>query len=189
MNIANPIHTFKFVQGNADLSGGEFTVDVHPHPFHWLHFKNSFGYVLAVQQNATDSTKYLPFTPAPKFSFELKAEKNKAGQLFRNVYVMVGVDSYFKQDKIYSAFDTETETPAYTLIHTGMGTEVASKGKILFSLYISVNNLTDVAYQNHLSRLKYGAENYATGRKGVYNMGRNISVKLIVPVGLKKPKE
>jgi len=43
-------------------------------------------------------------------------------------------------------------------------------------------NLTDVAYQNHLSRLKYTDENMATGRMGVFNMGRNFSLKLNLPL-------
>jgi iron complex outermembrane receptor protein len=46
-------------------------------------------------------------------------------------------------------------------------------------------NLGDVAYQNHLSRLKYAAENLATGRVGVYNMGRNFSIKLNIPFSKK----
>jgi iron complex outermembrane receptor protein len=62
-----------------------------------------------------------------------------------------------------------------------MGGDFINKGKILFSLYLAVNNLTDVAYQNHLSRLKYTSENLVTGRTGIYNMGRNMSVKLNIP--------
>lgn len=188
-DMNDPAPTFQFTQGNANLSGGEISIDIHPHPLDWLHIENSFSYVQAVQENATDSTKYLPFTPAPKFSSELKAEKEKLGKIFRNAYIMAGADIYLKQDKIYSAYGTETETPAYTLINFGIGAEVTSKEKTLFSLYISANNLTDVDYQSHLSRLKYGAENYGTGRTGVFNMGRNISFKLLVPFGLKKAKE
>ena len=47
---------------------------------------------------------------------------------------------------------------------------------------INAQNITDVAYQNHLSRLKYLDENPLTGRMGVYNMGRNFSVKVNVPL-------
>ena len=39
--------------------------------------------------------------------------------------------------------------------------------------------------QSELSRLKYTAVNYATGRTGVYNMGRTVSVKLVVPLSFK----
>lgn len=44
------------------------------------------------------------------------------------------------------------------------------------------NNLTDKAYQNHLSRLKYTDINPVTGRQGVYNMGRNFGIKLLIPL-------
>jgi len=32
------------------------------------------------------------------------------------------------------------------------------------------------------------AENPVTGRVGVFNMGRNISVKLVIPFTIRKPK-
>jgi iron complex outermembrane receptor protein len=69
-----------------------------------------------------------------------------------------------------------------------MGTKVITKkGNDLFSIYFSVNNVFDKAYQNHLSRLKYAAENEVTGRRGVFGMGRNFSLKIIVPLVIKKP--
>ena len=46
------------------------------------------------------------------------------------------------------------------------------------------NNLLDRAYQSHLSRLKYLDPNPVTGRQGVYNMGRNVTFKLVVPLEL-----
>lgn len=46
-----------------------------------------------------------------------------------------------------------------------------------------VDNLTDVCYQDHLSRLKYADLNVASGRRGVFNMGRNFVLKLAVPIG------
>ncbi len=174
--------TFKFVSGNASLSGGEISVDIHPHPLDWLHFENSFSYVQSTQKGEPDSLKYLPFTPAPKFTSELKASAKKVGKNLANSYVKIGVDKYFAQNKFYAAYGTETATPGYTLLDVGLGSDIVSKGKTLFSLYISAGNLADVAYQSHLSRLKYESVNNANGRTGVYNMGRNISFKLLVPI-------
>ena len=51
--------------------------------------------------------------------------------------------------------------------------------KDFMNIYISAENLADVAYQSHLSRLKYAPQNPLTGRNGVYNMGRNLSLKVI----------
>ena len=85
---------------------------------------------------------------------------------------------------MHTANDTETATPSYTLLNAAAGTDVLRHGKTLFTVCLTVNNLLNRAYQNHLSRLKYADVNNATGRRGVFNMGRNIGVKVIVPIVL-----
>lgn len=177
--------TYKYTSGDAHLYGGELSIDVHPAPIDWLHFENGFSWVRAVQADQPDSTRNLPFTPAPKLTSELKANVKKIGKNLVNGFFMIGVDNYFRQDHFYSAYGTETATPGYTLLNVGLGADFVSNNRTLFSLFINANNLTDVAYQNHLSRLKYEAVNNVTGRMGVYNMGRNVSVKLVVPIQVK----
>lgn len=184
-SITEGHNTFKFVAGNAHLFGGEVRIDIHPHPFDWIHFENAFSYVQAVQRNQPDSSKYLPYTPGPKLQTGLKVDIKKVSSFLRNAYVKFDVENYFVQNKYYAAFGTETRTPGYTLLNLGFGTDFGRRQKTFCSLYISANNLADVSYQSHLSRLKYESENYATGRTGVYNMGRNISFKLIVPVDIR----
>ena len=178
--------TFEFVQGNAVLSGGEITIDIHPHPIHWLHIENSFSYVQSIQKGRPDSLKYLPFTPAPKLISEIKTDIKKIGSILTNAYFKLEIENYFQQNKFYSAYGTETATPGYTLVNIGMGGDFVRKERTLFSIYISANNIMDRAYQNHLSRLKYTDMNNATSRAGVYNMGRNISFKLLIPMNFKK---
>ncbi|MDQ3110921.1 MAG: TonB-dependent receptor [Bacteroidota bacterium] len=185
-SIIDGMPVFKFISGHAQLFGGEATIDFHPHPLDFLHFENSFGFVIARQLNAADSTKYLPFTPAPVFRSELRANMSKQWKFLRNGYVKIEAENFFAQERIYSAMETETVTPGYFLLNAGAGTEIIRNGRIFCSLNFSVNNIADVAYQNHLSRLKYSGPNYATGRNGVYNMGRNFSVKLNIPLYLKK---
>jgi iron complex outermembrane receptor protein len=179
---------FQYSSGNANLSGGELSIDIHPHPLDWLHIENSFSYVLATQNNQPDSTRYLPFTPGPKLSSLVKATAKKLGKVLANAYVGVGVDVFFRQDKFYAAFGTETATPGYTLLNCSIGSDFVIRHKTRFSLYISANNLTDVAYQSHLSRLKYAAVNEVTGRTGVFNMGRNISFRLLLPLDFTRKK-
>ena len=177
----DPVPAFKFTQGNAQLFGGEIFLDFHPHPFDWLHVENSFSYVRATQNNRPENEKFLPFIPAPKYRGEIKTNFEKVNNTFSDFYAKFSVDHYFKQNNIYSAFDTETATPAYTLLSVGIGADIKAFGKKdFFNVFISGENLTDVAYQNHLSRLKYAPENPATGRIGVFNMGRNFSVKLMM---------
>ena len=61
---------------------------------------------------------------------------------------------------------------------------VNDNGKKVAEFYFTADNLLDKAYQNHLSRLKYADENAVTGRRGVYNMGRNITFKVVIPITL-----
>jgi iron complex outermembrane recepter protein len=180
-DLTDPALAFKFAQGNAQLFGGELLMDCHPHPLHWLHIENAFSFVQARQQRQTDSTKYLPFIPAAKYRGELKAKFKTINKSLSNGYIKCTIDHYFAQNHVYSAYNTETTTPAYTLLSAGFGFAVqAFKRKDFMQFYVSAENLTNVAYQNHLSRLKYAPQNEATGRTGVFNMGRNVSVKMIV---------
>lgn len=176
----DPLAAFKFNQGNATLLGGEIYIDVHPHPWDWLHIENSFSYVQATQKNQPDSTKYLPAIPAARYRGVVKAQFKNWGRSLSNVYVKFGVDYFFAQNKYFAAYQTETATPGYTLLSAGVGGNVKALGRSDFmSIYLSAENLANVGYQSHLSRLKYAPENPLTGRNGVFNMGRNISLKVI----------
>lgn len=179
-----PGPAFKYVQGNSVLSGGEVVLNVHPQNLTWLNFDNSFSFVNAVQSNRPDSLKYLPFTPPTKYRTELKFILDKSNTL-KNAYIKVGLDYYFEQNKVFYAYGNETVTPGYLLLNAGIGANVCHKGNTLFSFYIYGANLGDVAYQSNMSRLKYTQQNNVTGRVGVYNMGRNISFKIVVPIGFK----
>jgi iron complex outermembrane receptor protein len=198
--------TYAYTQGDARLLGFEAGVDFHP--IHSVHFSNTFSYVDAQLTSystpLTSDIKYLPFTPAPKWTSELKWElfhhthstvsshamheyrhaHPKNGITLNNLYIAAGLDYYLKQTHIYGADDTETPTPGYALLSLSAGTDIQVKGKKIAELYVSADNLLNKAYQNHLSRLKYADMNVVTGRRGVYNMGRNITFKVVVPIAL-----
>ena len=189
--------TYAYTQGDARLLGFEAGIDFHP--VHSIHFSNSFSYVDARLMHASADTKYLPFTPAPHWASELKWElfhhshttvnhhhtsDTAHRSLFNNLYVAAGLDCYLKQTHIYSADDTETKTPGYALLSLSAGSDIQVKGRKVAELYITADNLLDKAYQNHLSRLKYADVNVATGRRGIFNMGRNITFKIVVPLFL-----
>ncbi|MEJ7767650.1 MAG: TonB-dependent receptor, partial [Chitinophagaceae bacterium] len=173
---------FRFDQENAKLYGAEFNLDIHPHPLDWLHIENTFSYVRGVMSQPQDGSKNLPFIPSPRLLTDLRGDFFKKGKRIRNAYVNFELDNTLSQNHPFTGYDTETRTPGYTLLNAGMGTEFVIKSKTLFSIYIAANNMADVSYQNHLSRLKYAANNTATGRMGVYNMGRSFSVKINIPL-------
>lgn len=177
---------FSNTQGNAAMRGGEFALDFHPHPLDWIHLETSFSYVQGKIKNQPDSLKYLPYIPAPKWQTAIQFNIKLNKRFLANNFIKFETEYHFKQDKIFSAYDTETETPAYLLLNLGLGTNFVKQGQTIALIYFMVNNLTDVGYQDHLSRLKYAPENYANGKTGIYNMGRNLSFKLIVPFGTVK---
>ncbi len=179
------ITAFQFRQSGASLAGFEMNVDLHPHPLDWLHFENSFSLVMAQFNNAIDGSNRLPFIPSPRLQSELRTDFKKAGKGLGNLYFKLEMDNVSRQNRIFTGYNTETVTDGYTLFNVGAGTDVLHKGKTLFSLHVGLNNISDVAYQNHLSRLKYTDTNNATGRTGVFNMGRNFSLKLNVPIGFR----
>jgi iron complex outermembrane receptor protein len=178
--------TFRYEQGAANLYGGEASLDLHPHPLDWLHLETAFSMVRAVQQNQPEESKYLPFIPADRLQTELRIQSKQDKGRLSHVYAFVQVERTFRQNRFFAAFDTETATPGYTLTNAGFGGNLTNdKGRTWASLFVTGSNLFDVGYQSHLSRLKYADFNAANGRMGVFNMGRNVSVKLVVPLQLK----
>jgi len=172
---------YQFDQKNANLYGFEAEIDLHPHPFDWLHFENTFSYVKGNFQTAIEGSRNLPMIPAARWTSELRADLARKDKTIRGLYLRVGITMTLPQDEAFTAYDTEFATSGYTLLNAGIGFDVHSKKKQLFSLHVAGNNLSDVAYIDHLSRLKYAAMNEATQRRGVYNVGRNISMKLTIP--------
>lgn len=179
------LQVFRFSQQTAFLYGGELHVDVHPHPLDWLHFENTFTYVRAQFTQAIDGSINVPFIPAARYISELRSNFLSKGKSWKNVYAMITADYTFRQNRPFTGFDTETPTSDYLLFNAGIGTDVAHHGKTIFTIALAGNNLGNIAYQNHLNRLKYLDVNNVTGRQGVYEMGRNFSIKVNVPLDFK----
>ena len=171
--------TFTYTQGDALLKGFEASVDFHP--IHQLHFGNSFSLVDARQLHQPEESRYLPMTPAPRWNSDLKYEITHKGRTFNNAYVAVGLDCFLAQDHYYKAYDTETRTPSYTIFNASAGTDINIRGRKWVEIYLTAQNIFNRAYQNHLSRLKYTDDNPLTGHQGVYNPGRNIALRVVIP--------
>ena len=176
-------NTYEYTQGDARLLGFEVGVDVHP--IHRLHFGNTFSYVNARQLNQPEETRHLPFTPAPRWTSEMKYELTHHGKVLNNAYVALGLECYLRQNHYYKADQTETATPSYTLLNLSAGSDLIIGKKKVAEMYLTAENLFNRAYQSHLSRLKYTDINNATGRMGVYNMGRNVVMKVVVPIEIR----
>ncbi|HTE01794.1 MAG TPA: TonB-dependent receptor [Mucilaginibacter sp.] len=182
-------NTFTYVQSKARINGGEVNVDLHPVP--WLHFENAlsltYGTNLGNGGPVPDSLKYLPFIPPLHTHSELRGNFSKGFSNLRNVYAYVGFDHYSAQNKFFSAYGTETYTAGYNLLSAGIGGNLVNKaGNTVLKLFIEGTNLANVNYQSNMSRLKYfDNPTVPPGvQPGIFNMGRNISVKIVVPFDL-----
>ena len=179
--------TFKFQSSRANLFGGELNIDLHPYKS--VHFENSLSVVYGNNKgvkgkSVADSEKYLPFIPPLHGTSELRYDFEIKSARIKHAFVKAQMEYYANQDQIFAAYSTETRTPGYTLFNAGVGGSITDKaGKTICSIYMMGNNLFDVAYQDHLSRLKY-FEPYPSDARGhgIYNMGRNISFKLDFPL-------
>ena len=180
---SDALYAFAFRQKDAHLYGAEFNIDFHPHPLDWLHVENSVSLIRGQFKEALDGSKNLPGIPSARWLSEIRIELFKKSKAIKNSFINLQLDNVFAQQHPFVGYNTETSTPAYTLLNVGYSTQIQHRNKTLFSVSLVGQNITDVAYQHHLNRLKYGPVNEATGRMGVFNMGRNFSFKVNIPIG------
>ncbi|HVW13471.1 MAG TPA: TonB-dependent receptor [Mucilaginibacter sp.] len=189
-----PLYTvFTYTQTRARINGGEFNLDLHP--VKWLHFENSlaltYGTNLGNGGPVPDSLKYLPFIPPLHTHSELRGTFAKGFGSFRNVYVYAGFDHYNAQDRFFAAYGTETYTAGYNLLSAGVGGNIVNaQGNTVLKIFIEGTNLANTNYQSNMSRLKYFDNRVVPPgtQPGIFNMGRNISFKVVVPFDL-SPKQ
>jgi len=189
---------YKYTQGKAKLYGGEITLNLHPATVPWVEFSSTLSVVKGGVTNAPDSTKYLPFVPPTRITAEFKFPIKKLGNSIANAYLKAGVLSCFQQKDVYQQYAiynglntaltpyeyaaSTSATKGYALFNFGAGGDIMSKGKAVCKLYLICNNLFNNGYIDYLSRFKYYPVNFATKRVGVFNMGRNISIKVLIPL-------
>ena len=157
---------FRYMQTNATLYGMEAGIHIHPKHMDWLHAETTFSSVKGIQQNGD----YLPFIPANKFTVELKFEKEKLA-FMQNAYFEINTLTAFDQN--IPAPDEES-TPGYSLVDIGLGGSLKINNQHV-SLRLSVDNVFDKKYIDHLSTLK---------EVNFYEPGRNIAFGLIIPFNM-----
>lgn len=158
---------YKYKQAKSYLYGGEVDLHIHPKSLEWLHLETSFASVIGKQKNGN----YLPFVPAHKLSFEVRAEKEKLSFL-HNAFISANSSTAFDQN---NAAPDETKTSGYTLIDLSIGASLKVQNQLI-SITLGANNILDTKYIDHLSTLK---------EVNLNNPGRNISMTIKVPFGIK----
>jgi iron complex outermembrane recepter protein len=191
MLVGEPV--FQYVANTAISAGITATLNIHPAAVRWIEWDNGFTYSYSYFPGSSDSTRHIPYTPAPRWTSTIKFRLNEEPHsTVGGAYIYFGLAKYWAQNDIYSALYTELPSFAYTLYNTGLGMNFVSRSsrRVFCSFYINCSNLFNIAYVDHLSHnqyfLAYDGGTIATVTKqnqGIYNMGRNIGLKLIVPFG------
>ena len=162
--VEDGYQVYRYEAGDAFLYGTELSVDCHP--VHRLHLGADWSYV-----RGTSGGRDLPLMPAPRLATEVKWEITHDGKVLNNCYIALRAEHRFAQEHFLPG--TETATEAYTLLGASAVTDLMVKGRRAATVSIIADNLTDAVYFDHLSRLKY---------VGVHNPGRNVTVKLEIPI-------
>jgi iron complex outermembrane receptor protein len=183
--------TYQYQQAAARLYGGELALNLHPAALPWLSWRTGAALVIGLNDNPAlhervgAAGRYLPLIPAPQARTELRlsAPTRPAARLVGS-YLRFTLEGTAPQNRYYAVDGAETATAGYLLLGAGAGTTLrTAAGREAVQVFVQVDNVFDTAYQAHLNRLKY-FEYYAaspTGRRGIYNPGRNVGVKVVVP--------
>jgi len=190
--------TFKFQEEKAIITGLEAAITYRPEKLKQLEWTGGFSYCYSLLPGQSDSTKHLPWTPAPRLTNALKwSLKNKENSRWTKTFIKFEVDYYWAQKNIYNANFTEFASTDYTLMNCGLGTTWQNKKthKPICQMMLNITNLGNIAYADHTSRLRYflsytgGAPITAFQQNlGIYDMGRNIGFKLIFPIDYSREK-
>ena len=158
---------YRYTQGNSLLKGFEIELDIHP--VEALHFDNNLDYVWGGNLSTGIPLPYIPalhLTDQVKWTF--KTGKSSA---FKSPYAQLELETHFNQERI-DVF--ETDSPGYVLLNFSVGTKLKVQSQT-WTMFVTGTNLLDTKYYDHLSRLK---------DVGIYNMGRRITIGLVIPFGL-----
>jgi iron complex outermembrane receptor protein len=183
--------TYQYQQAAARLYGGEIAFNLHPAVLPWLSWRSSAALVIGLNDNPAlrervgSAARYLPLMPPAQARTELRltAPVRPASRLTAS-YLRLTLDGTARQNRFYAVDGAETATAGYLLLGAGLGSTLRTKaGREAVQVFLQVDNLLNTSYQAHLNRLKYFEYYTASpnGRLGIFNPGRNVGVKVVVP--------
>jgi iron complex outermembrane recepter protein len=152
---------FNILQAKSVFYGYEYSVQIQP--VKWVVLSAGGDYV----HTENDATKNpLPFSPPMKNIFDVKLQRSEMGKLL-NPYIKLGVKVVSAQNNVDPL---ESKTAGYTLLNGGIGFDFEF-AKTIASVDLSVDNIANTKYVDHLSRYK----GYAL------NPGRSFNLQITLP--------
>ncbi len=180
--------TFQYQQAAAQLYGMEAMLNIHPAVIEGFSFENSFSLIYGYNKKKEYKSKglngeYLPLIPPMKLLSSLNQQVKTKSKILSIIDFKAEADFNAAQNRYLSLDNTETATRGYLLFNFSINAQINYTKNSTVQLQLQVNNAFDKAYQSNLSRLKY-FEYYtqsSNGHTGIFNMGRNICMKAVIP--------
>lgn len=180
--------TYQYQQAAAQLFGFEAMLNLHPAVLKGFAFDNAISVIYGYNKKAAYKNKgiggeFLPLIPPMKIISSINQNIVFKSSIVETLRLKAEAEINDAQNHFLALNDTETFTSAYALINLSANASIRYSKNNHFQLQFQINNILDKSYQSNLSRLKY-FEYYAsspTRQSGIYNMGRNVCIKLILP--------
>lgn len=180
--------TYQYQQAAAQLYGLEATFNLHPANWKGFTFNNAWSVIYGFNRkkeykgNGINGS-YLPLIPPFKWLSHIHRHLDTKSKFVNGMDIKFEMEYNAPQNRYLALDHTETATPGYVLFNAGINTNFRYGREKGFTVQLQVNNLLDRDYQSNLSRLKYFEyyDRSPDGHLGIYNMGRNICIKLIMP--------
>ena len=158
---------YKYEQQDATFSGGELMFDIHPAPWKW--FDLQLGYSMV--RGELDNGNNVPSIPANKFISALTFHSKKLMWFFNPYLTIAG--TYYSDQKDTAAFENISE--AYSLFDVRIGLQLPFAHQVV-DVNLAMTNMLNTPYMSHLSLVR---------EIGIRDMGRNVSIKIRIPFGVK----
>lgn len=166
-NNTNPsqlVSEYKYYQANAELTGGEARVDIHPKTVKWLRFETKYA---ILEGKRTDNDSFLPMMSPTKLTNTIYFNFNDFRK-FTKTSFNVSVPYTFAQNKIE---ENELKTKGYSLLNFGLFTTYKKT-----EITLTANNVLDKEYVNHMSRFR---------QFGISEPGLNVAISVRIPLDIK----
>ena len=164
---------YNYTQANANIYGVDVTLNYKISDN--IDFNNIFS---LIRGDFLDGG-FIPNIPANNWVANLHFNYNLTHGYIKSFESKISSRYFFAKEDVFKTF--ETKSSAYILFDVEAHIELELY-KTAIILSASIQNVLDTTYQNHLSRLRYAPKNLKTNRIGVFDMGRNFSFKLTIPI-------
>ncbi len=173
--------TYQYQQSSAQLYGMEAWSSWQP--LRNCMFNNSISLIYGFNRgrpfkHTGNNGEYLPLIPPVKI---LSNASYKVTSGIFSFTPKVEAEINAAQTRFLALNNTETYTRGYALFNAGIATEIQYSPDHSIEIQLQASNVFNKACQSNLSRLKYFEyyESSPSGHLGIYNMGRNMCLKVI----------